>query len=213
MTALWLFSGPPVWPSGAPAVVERWLGTYHSLPVVQRHRCPWWECCTCCFSGSNTSVIVASLWLRGGGFWRVNWEWAGPSKGHTTAQIQVHSTFYLNVIHVWKAKLEPEDECESKMVLFFTLRFSLGSGRGICLHCRVARLFPFSRARLVNLYWHRWTHTVAVWLASYYHLLSYLSTQTQRSMTCRSRGQFLIISHFGLFPLILCKLDRQPEVV
>lgn len=130
--------------------------------------------------GESAAHVVSALhrsdWREAdSGAWTGNGR--GPAKVSPTAHIQVHSTFYLNFIQVWKAKLEPEDECESKMVSFFYAKilFGLWTGSLLTLQSRSSLSlygWTHSRAWLVNLYWHRWTHTVAVWLASYYHLLS-----------------------------------------
>lgn len=114
---------------------------------------------------------------------------------------------------IWqKAKLELKDESERNRVFFLRwvlLLHPLDGENGD--YTAELPSFPFSlnhsRAWLVNLYWHSWTnslHIVAVWLA--YHLLRY-----RVPMSCWTGEYFVIISHFGLFPLILCELDHQTQ--
>lgn len=128
--------------------------------------------------GESAAHVVSALHRSD---WREADSGAWTGNGRGPAKVSPPHTYRCIPLSIWtlsrseKQNWSPKMNVKAKWSPFFTLRFSLGSGRGVCLQSRSSLSlygWTHSRAWLVNLYWHRWTHTVAVWLASYYHLLS-----------------------------------------
>lgn len=148
MKALWLFPGR--------------LGLWCSC---SRWTMAWDVSFTSCRAASQVPLVSAAHVVSA--LHRSDWkeadpgEWPGNGRGPT--KVSPPHRYSCIPLSTWTLSMSEKQNLSPKMDVkakWFPLRFSFGSGRGICFHCRVARLFPFTVECIQELDWWSFTDIV-----------------------------------------------------